>query len=247
MKHAPLQQRISLIQIACADKVGLFHIGLHPGKTSKGILAPSLRSIIESADIKKTGVGVLSEDFSRLQKYFDLTPRGAFELSHLYNLLAYRANATTGLRRLSTQVEEHLGLPLDKGKEGRSESKWNEPLDSKQIEYAASDAYAGFMLYHCLNAKRAAMEPVPPLPVSAEAYPPLQPGPDPIHPLRLATPEGYVLAVCFFRQAVAAEDQPHVADGQTVSLVQVENQQGTTSGPATATAQESPVDGGGCK
>src|SRR5690606_23241801 len=37
-------------------------------------------------------------------------------------------------------------------------------------EYAAGDAYAGFMLYHCMNAKRVAMKPVPPLPLLADKY-----------------------------------------------------------------------------
>lgn len=173
--NAALQQRIGLIQIACEDKIALFHIGLHSGTTPNDLLAPSLRSIIESPDISKCGVAVINADFSRLQKWFGLEPRGAFELSHLHNLVTYGAadpaNCTTKLRQLAQQVEEHLGMPLHKGTVRIS--NWSRPLSDDQIQYAAADAYAGFMLYHCMNAKRVSMQPSPPLPVHAEAYLPM--------------------------------------------------------------------------
>lgn len=171
--NVPLQRRIGLIQVASEDKIGLFHVGLHPGRTPKDLLAPSLRKIIESPNISKTGVAILSADFARLRKYFDLTPRGAFELSHLHNLVVYGGRdvrkVTTRAKGLSAQVEEHLGFPLAKVKKVR-QSNWSAPLNANQIKYAAADAYAGFMLYHCMNAKRIAMEPRPPLPIYAERY-----------------------------------------------------------------------------
>ena len=70
---------------------------------------------------------------------------------------------------LAHQVEEQLGLPLYKG-DVRT-SNWSKPLSTDQINYAAGDAYAGFMLYKCMNAKRLAMKPTPPLPIHAEKYP----------------------------------------------------------------------------
>ena len=82
----------------------MFHIGLHVGKTTEDLIAPSLRMIIESPNILKTGVCVLKADFARLEKWFDLKPRGAFELSHLHNLVTYGAEQpnllTTRLRGL---------------------------------------------------------------------------------------------------------------------------------------------------
>lgn len=168
----------------------------------------------------KTGVAILNADFSRLQKYFDLTPRGAFELSHLHNLITYRAAATTRLRRLTTQVEAHLGLPLAKG--AVRTSNWSAPLDYKQIKYAASDVYAGYMLFHCMNAERAAMEPTPPLPLCADAYDSGQYDLAPKTSLRLASPEGYVPAALFFKPAVAAKKQLQQADDAVVPLVENE-------------------------
>lgn len=167
-----LQQRIGLIQIACEDKIALFHIGLHQGSTAKDLLAPTLRKIIEDPAIAKCGVAVHNADFARLQLWFGLKPRGAFELSHLHNLVSFGASnpakCTTKLRGLAAQVEQHLGLPLHKGKVRTS--NWSKPLNKDQFNYAAADAYAGFMLFHCINAKRMHMDPVPPLPVYAETY-----------------------------------------------------------------------------
>lgn len=164
-----LQRRIGLIQIACEDKIALFHIGMHSGSNAKDLLAPALRNIIEDPAIAKCGVGVHTADFSRLRQWFGLKPRGAFELTHLHNLVSFGAsNPATIPAGLARQVEQHLGLPLHKGKVRTS--NWSEPLSKDQVKYAAADAYAGFMLFHCMNAKRMDMDPTPPLPVYAETY-----------------------------------------------------------------------------
>lgn len=218
----PLQQRIGLIQIASEDKIALFHIGLHVGQTAKDVMAPSLRRIIESDDITKTGVGILNADFSRLRRWFGLKPRGAFELSHFHNLVTYGSRqpgrVTTKMKALSKLVEEHLGLPLYKGKVRTS--NWSRPLSQAQILYAAADAYAGVMLYHCMNAKRLAMDPVPPLPLHAEVYLPMRQGMGSIIPLRLglsSTDANDISAVEFYlqckgEQSLREEDSSHVDD-----------------------------------
>jgi ribonuclease D len=171
-KSPKLQEKIGLIQIATQEKVALFHIGLHPGKTTAEIIAPSLRKIIEDPAIGKIGVAVLSADFSRLSKFFGLKPKGAIELSHLHRLVVFGGwkpeLVSTKMISLANLVEKHLGLPLHKG-EVRT-SNWSKPLSEAQINYAAGDAYAGLMLYHCMNAKRLRMKPVPPLPVHADKY-----------------------------------------------------------------------------
>ncbi|KAH6882423.1 hypothetical protein BKA58DRAFT_425973 [Alternaria rosae] len=172
-KRDDLQNKIGLIQLASEDKIALFHIGLHPGKTSEDIIAPTLKRILEDPKIGKVGVNVLKADFSRLSRFFGLRPKGAVESSHLYRLVKFGPAkpelVSVKLVSLAHQVEEQLGLPLYKG-DVRT-SNWSKPLSKDQINYAAGDAYAGFMLYKCMNAKRLAMRPTPPLPIHAEKYP----------------------------------------------------------------------------
>lgn len=170
-----LQDRVSVITIASDDTVALFHIGAHEGRTPEDLIAPSLRKIIESPAILKAGVGILSADFRRLHKFFGLRPQGAVELSHLHNLVSSGgqalASCTTKVVALEKQVKAHLGLPLDKGNGRVRMSNWSRKVLSKeQRSYAANDAYAGFILYHSLEAKRLAMQPVPPRPLWHERY-----------------------------------------------------------------------------
>jgi ribonuclease D len=222
-----LQRKIGLIQIACEDKIALFHIGLHSGSTAKDLLAPALRKIIEDPAIAKCGVAVHNADFARLQQWFGLRPRGAFELSHLHNLVSFGASkpakCTTRLTALAAQVEQHLGLPLHKGKVRTS--NWSQPLNRDQVNYAAADAYAGFMLFHCINAKRMDMDPVPPLPVYAETYGDAVRRMPPKTLLQLLPVPGSVQPTSvldFYRQSgeVAAEPDQHsqAADDKKASL-----------------------------
>jgi ribonuclease D len=167
-----LQNKIGLIQVATEDKIALFHIGLHPGRTTDEIIAPSLRLLIESPTIGKIGVGILNADFARLSKFFKLHPKGAVELSHIHRLVTFGGSkpelVSTKMTSLAHQVEQHLKHPLFKG-DVRT-SNWSRPLSPEQIKYAAGDAYAGIQLYHCLNYKRLQMKPTPPLPIHAEKY-----------------------------------------------------------------------------
>ncbi|CAN8103349.1 unnamed protein product [Discula destructiva] len=226
--NVPLQRRIGLIQIASESKIGLFHIGLHAGQTPKDVLAPTLRKIIESEDITKTGVAILNADFARLRKWFDLNPRGAFELSHMHNLVTYGAKhpirVTTRMKALTKLVGEHLGFPMYKGKVRTS--NWSRQLNQAQIQYAAADAYAGVMLYHCMNAKRLSMDPVPPLPLHAERYVPMRWGMGSIIPVRLgpsSKAEHGISAVEFYRQNSLDRNQVQPS-GEDMALL-AENQE----------------------
>lgn len=171
-----LQDKVGLIAIACEAKIALFHLGAYTGKKPEDFIGPRLRAIIESPRIKKAGVNILAADFGRLRDWFDLQPQGAVELSHLHNLDNYRRNRQTGhcttrLCALDKLVQTHLHLPLKKSSVRTSNWGQKKQLSRDQKAYAASDAYAGFMLYHCLNSCRLSIEPSPPPPpLYAERY-----------------------------------------------------------------------------
>jgi len=172
-----IKSNVSLIQLASETTIALFHIALHEGSTPDELMAPSLRRILESPGITKTGVAVLSADGRRLKKYFRLSPRGLLELSHLHNLATYtESNEPAKINKkmigLAALTKNWLGgLEMHKGKVRTSD--WSKPLEQEQIEYAAADAYAGYMLFRIMDEKRKSFTPVPPLPAFAEEYAPM--------------------------------------------------------------------------
>ncbi|KAG6365580.1 hypothetical protein INS49_007191 [Diaporthe citri] len=171
-----LQDKVGLIAIACETKIALFHLGAYTGKKPRDFIGPELRAIIESPRIKKAGVNILAADFGRLREWFELEPQGAVELSHLHNLDNYgrsgqTSHCTTRLCALDKLVQTYLHFPLKKSSVRTSNWGQKKQLSREQKAYAASDAYAGFMLYHCLNSLRQSIEPSPPPPpLYAERY-----------------------------------------------------------------------------
>lgn len=169
-----IKKNTSLIQLACENRVALFHIALFPGSKPEQLMPPNLKAVLESPNILKVGVAIKG-DFSRLEKYLGIQPQGVFELSRLHNLVELHktdpGKLSNKLVGLAAQVLQHLRLPLYKGTPLKDEpdvtssvrsSDWSKPLDLKQILYAASDAYAGFRLHDVLEWKRKQLRPIPP-------------------------------------------------------------------------------------
>ncbi|KAL8824297.1 MAG: hypothetical protein Q9191_005153, partial [Dirinaria sp. TL-2023a] len=173
-----IKKNVSLIQIACETRIALFHIARFWGEDSvENLVAPTFKELMESRRITKVGVAIKG-DCTRLRRFMGIHSRGLFELSHLYKLVKYSATDASSVDRkmvrLATQVEEHLGLPLWKGANVRR-SDWSEAeLDYEQVQYAASDSYAGLQLYYTLEAKRKSLNPVPPRPYHAETNLPIR-------------------------------------------------------------------------
>lgn len=169
-----IKRSVSLIQIACESRVVLFQIASFYGKTTERLMPPSLRTILESPNIVKTGVNIAG-DYTRLRKCFDIQGQGLFELSHLFKVVKYGESEPTKVDKmlyaLASQVQETLFLPLEKGMVRTS--SWSLRLNQEQVQYAASDAYAGFRLYDALEAKRKLMDPTPPRPAFYELRQPL--------------------------------------------------------------------------
>ncbi|KAJ5727164.1 hypothetical protein N7493_004984 [Penicillium malachiteum] len=166
-----IRNNVSLIQIANEERIALFQISLfRPATTQKDFIAPSLKKILESPDITKVGVAIKG-DTTRLRKFLGIDTKSIFELSHLYRLVKYGLTHPNlvhkRLVRLSDQVEEHLGLPLEKIEDVRC-SDWTRPLNYQQVQYAATDPYACIRLFNIMEQKRLAMDPMPPRPAHAE-------------------------------------------------------------------------------
>lgn len=172
-----IKKNVSLIQLACEDRIALFHVALFTEQTAAQLMPPTLKAILESPEVYKVGVAVKG-DFSRIVKFLDVEPQGVFELSRLYNLVEYSvadpSKVSNKLVGLAAQVQRHLQLPLYKGGDLADDpedtynvrsSDWSLPLNHQQIHYAAADAYAGFRLYDVLEEKRKQLKPVPPRPL----------------------------------------------------------------------------------
>ncbi|TPX07128.1 uncharacterized protein E0L32_010929 [Thyridium curvatum] len=169
-KSSGERKNCSLVQLASASRIALFHVSLYPQKTTD-LVAPSFRKIMEDPDILKVGVAIRS-DCTRLRTYLGVQTMGQFELSHLYKQVKYHKTGEVQLINkrlvaLARQVQDLLRLPMFKGQDVRA-SDWSRALNLDQIIYAASDAYAAVQLYAILEKQREELDPVPPRPYPAE-------------------------------------------------------------------------------
>ncbi|EMC91384.1 hypothetical protein BAUCODRAFT_80005, partial [Baudoinia panamericana UAMH 10762] len=168
-KTAPAKQNVSLIQLAIEDRIILIHVALFAGNGPQQLMPTSLRMILESDSVMKVGVNIQG-DARRIHEYLGVQMRAQFELSHLYKVVTFTdrkaINKTLKGASLQAQVKNILLLPLKK--DDVRVSSWSRALSKEQSDYSASDAYAGFRLFHALEAKRKAMEPTPPRPAFYE-------------------------------------------------------------------------------
>ena len=121
----------ALIQIANEDCVYLFRIC----KTST---FESLLPILESEKIIKAGVGI-SDDVKRLNKLVQFSANGFIEISELTKKIGYK---NRGLRALTGLL---IGGRISKAAQVSNWAK--QELDSKQIRYAATDAWVSREIY----------------------------------------------------------------------------------------------------
>ncbi|PTB42084.1 hypothetical protein M441DRAFT_137215 [Trichoderma asperellum CBS 433.97] len=161
------RRNVSLIQIASPSRIALFHIAVF--KYGADLIPPSFRKIMENPKVSKVGVNI-GPDCTRLKNHLGVNVQGIFELSHLYRIVKHfphqRHLVHKGLVSLAAQVQDQLLLPLYKG-EVRT-GNWMRRLNPQQIDYSASDAYAGLQLYYVLEEKRKMLVPCPPRPHHAE-------------------------------------------------------------------------------
>lgn len=124
----------SLIQLATDKKVYLIQLK-HVSRTEE------LAQLLSDENIVKAGVAI-HEDYQSLARIFPLECKGLADLAKLANQKGIKAQ---GLRTISANL---LGYKVSKGAQC---SNWAaDTLSHAQIQYAATDAWVGLLLYNSL-------------------------------------------------------------------------------------------------
>ncbi|XP_051475419.1 bifunctional 3'-5' exonuclease/ATP-dependent helicase WRN isoform X2 [Apus apus] len=133
--------KIAVIQICVAEeKCYLFHVSSMSG------FPKGLKRLLEDEAIKKVGVGTEGDQW-KLMSDFEIRLKSFVELADVANE-KLKCKETWSLNGL---VKHLFGKQLLKDKSIRC-SNWEEfPLNEKQKLYAATDAYAGFLIYQKLK------------------------------------------------------------------------------------------------
>ncbi|NWT02306.1 WRN helicase, partial [Mionectes macconnelli] len=133
--------KIAVIQICVAeDKCYLFHISSMAG------FPKGLKRLLEDETIKKVGVGIEGDQW-KLMSDFEIKLKSFVELADVANE-KLKCKETWSLNGL---VKHLFGKQLLKDKSVRC-SDWEKfPLSEEQKLYAATDAYAGYIVYEKLK------------------------------------------------------------------------------------------------
>ncbi|KAM9670397.1 bifunctional 3'-5' exonuclease/ATP-dependent helicase WRN isoform 2-T2 [Dama dama] len=133
--------RVALIQLCVSEsKCYLFHV------SSMSVFPQGLKMLLENEAIKKAGVGI-EQDQWKLLRDFDIKLKSIVELTDVANekLKCIETWSLSGL------VKHLFGKQLLKDRSIRC-SNWSKfPLTEDQKLYAATDAYAGFIIYQKLE------------------------------------------------------------------------------------------------
>ena len=125
----------SLVQLATADMVYVFQIGVLP-------MCNGLCDLLAEKRVIKTGVAV-RDDILGLQRLAEFTPRGFVDLSEI---TAGANMQTHGLRNMAANL---LGFRISKSAQCSNWAK--DRLTPQQVTYAATDAWVSRELYLALN------------------------------------------------------------------------------------------------
>nr|WIL02874.1 ribonuclease H [Cedratvirus borely] len=141
------QEKEALLQLATEGVVYVYPIlnlsfGVYPGgKEYSSRLPPSLKKILNSPNIIKSGVDIEADALS-LNKNYSLNLRGVLDLQKVALAMGYKNTSLL-------QLAKHWNLPL-----GNKESvkkhiykiAWDKQLSDRYLEYAARDAHLSLEL-----------------------------------------------------------------------------------------------------
>ncbi|XP_052018497.1 bifunctional 3'-5' exonuclease/ATP-dependent helicase WRN isoform X3 [Apodemus sylvaticus] len=135
------RSRVAVIQLCVSEsKCYLFHI------SSMSVFPQGLKMLLENKSIKKAGVGIEGDQW-KLLRDFDVKLESFVELTDVANEKLKCAETWS----LNGLVKHVLGKQLLKDKSIRCSNWSNFPLSDDQKLYAATDAYAGFIIYQKLE------------------------------------------------------------------------------------------------
>ncbi|XP_069781911.1 bifunctional 3'-5' exonuclease/ATP-dependent helicase WRN [Narcine bancroftii] len=135
------ENKVALIQLCASEKkCYLFHVSAMSGFPS------GLKRLLEDKKIKKVGVGINGDQW-KLMRDYDIKLKSFVELTEMANQKLNCAEKWS----LNGLVKHLHGKQLWKDPAVRC-SNWDTyPLSDEQQQYAASDAYAGLLIYQKLN------------------------------------------------------------------------------------------------
>lgn len=135
------RSRVAVIQLCVSEsKCYLFHI------SSMSVFPQGLKMLLENKSIKKAGVGIEGDQW-KLLRDFDVRLESFVELTDVANRKLKCAETWS----LNGLVKHVLGKQLLKDKSIRCSNWSNFPLSDDQKLYAATDAYAGLIIYQKLE------------------------------------------------------------------------------------------------
>ncbi|XP_042637133.1 Werner syndrome ATP-dependent helicase [Orycteropus afer afer] len=133
--------RVALIQLCVSEsKCYLFHI------SSMSVFPQGLKMLLENEAIKKAGIGIEGDQW-KLLRDFDIKLKSFVELTDVANE-KLKCTETWSLNGL---VKHLLSKQLLKDKSIRCSNWSNFPLTEDQKLYAATDAYAGLIIFQKLE------------------------------------------------------------------------------------------------
>lgn len=129
------RNKVALMQIALPDKVFLIRL------KATGI-TPEMVNFLQNENIQKIGVGI-RDDIKAVQALKRFKPAGFVELTELTRQAGLEVESVKKLTALL------LGFRISKSAQT---SNWEaEQLDSRQISYAATDAWVCLKIWHALT------------------------------------------------------------------------------------------------
>ncbi len=135
-----------LIQLATDERAYLFPV-------SKGLCSPSVKTILESTDVVKVGMG-LGNDRSALKSRLGIELAAVLDLGEALRGRGEGRIGHRGTVGAKVAVAYFFGQSLQKSKKVGTSNWASRRLSESQLRYAANDAHVALMIYRAWMERR---------------------------------------------------------------------------------------------